>query len=285
MAGQLVSIKDRTGEQLARALVPGGWVSGGDRFDDPTQKYRPVIAAARASLPDGSVTMFMQTGEEFLEVVNPAGLDEKHEENKIDPYFGIMMRRYLLKEDYMDNMAIALAGGAGPALETETDIPLIGGRSAVEFSALIGERVSEKARDMTGTELPANSCGNGADQTADSRKAETDQFTDSRDEANWQFILKHTLTAHPIRQYRFTKDGKEKVMILAADLFAYDYDLAGRGSGALSGLPGGLLGRGTGSYISWGSEMIGAVIADSNKAVWARQAFFRFAASFKWTMT
>ena len=285
MAGQLVSIKDRTGENLARALVPDGWVSGGDRFDDPTQKYRPVIAAARASLPDGSVTMFMQTGEEFLEVVTPAGLDEKHEENKIDPYFGIMMRRYLLKEDYMDGMAVALAGGAGPVLETETDIPLIGGRSAGEFSSYVEERIREKARDMTGTDLPADDRENKSNKPADSREEETDHDTNSREEANWQLIPKHTLTAHPIRQYRFTKDGKEKVMILAADLFAYDYDLAGKGSGALSGLPGGLLGRGTGSYISWGSEMIGAVIADSNKAVWARQAFFRFAASFKWTMT
>ena len=261
MAGQLTSINDRTGASLAKALVPAGWVTGGDRFDDPTQTYRSVIAAARAAAPDGSVSMFVQTGEEFLEVIRGAGLDEKHAEDQIDPYFGIMMRRYLMKDEYLDKIALALAGGTGLTLEAETEIPLIGGVTAEEFDARIKEAVDSRARIMTGGEYAGEPGG---------------------DPANWRFILKHIITSHPIRQYRFSKERQQKVLILTADLFAYDYDLEGNGSGALSSLPGGLLGRGTGSYISWGCTGMGAVIADADKAVEARQVFFRFAASFQW---
>jgi len=276
MAGKLTTICDREGHPLAKALVPESWLTGGEKFVSPgavktgglssgekaagcsgeaCADDSRILAAARAINPDGSATMFVQTGEEFLEVIKGAGLDQKHDEDKVDPYFGVTMQRYLLKNDYLDKIAQALAGGAGPLLVAETDIPMISGQSAEEYE----ETVRDKARRL--------------EEWLESGGAAP---------AYWDFRVKHLLTAHPVRQYAFNKDGQDKTLIIAADIYAYDFDLAGSGTGALSGLPGGLFGKGTGSYILWGSGSLAAVIADADQTKEARQAFYRYAASFRW---
>lgn len=206
------------------------------------------MAAARVTSPDGQISMVMQTGDAFLEVVKPAGLDEKHEDDRIDPYFGIRMRRYLLADEYLEKIALIKAGEETLQFVTDGSFPSRDGQEADRFEAAVkGE--------------------------ADAYLAEI-----SRDD-QWRCELRHVIAAHPMKMYRVgeTKEtapgssgaeafisshaDSDHILIVGTDFYAYDYDLIGSGSGALSGLPGGLMGKGTGSYIRWGSRLIGTLNA------------------------
>ena len=279
---RMTDICDRAGSLLARALVPDGWKCSGERFESPKELLQPYMASVRAASPDGQISMVMQTGEAFLEVVEPAGLNEKHKDGEIDPYFGIRMRRYQLAEDYLETIARVKAGESLMSFAADGAFPSVSGQEPDLFKEAVKDEAAGYLAEI------------------------------SRDE-QWSSELKHVLAAHPMKMYRLEERGisgdgdprkeSEHILIVGADFYAFDYDLIGSGSGALSGLPGGLMGRGTGSYIRWGSRLIGSLnavigeknlsdpaagdaaqeertIADMRRA--AMRDFFRFAASFRW---
>ena len=251
-----VSFVDGTyGYTIASATLPASWNYSAQIQNYAQSKAEPFLTFVQATR-DGS-TIFAKSGENFLDIRNSIIQDEVFREGQMDQYFSTPMMTMKSGADYVNSIAPSLLGNvSGLKVMDSTTLPSYYGQNS---------DVLKKKLTAESTEL-------------------SKQFASSQ--VKYETIA--AVTEFPLVQYTFTRNRKKGIMLLGADMGAYEFHLsvARQQTMNMMGLLSNLMGQSTagmetGIYINWGSRNVFGLITDEEHFNDDVQAFINFVKTYR----
>ncbi|MBQ9037539.1 MAG: hypothetical protein IJ115_08805 [Erysipelotrichaceae bacterium] len=258
---QMVAVKfvdTATKTTIGTANIPTGWKYGAEIQNTFQSKEEPFVSIAQVTNTDNTVTMFVRSGENFLDVRNGIAQDEVHKDGAMDKYFNTPMRRLTAFDEYVNS--------------------------------LTGYFVNAKLTQVGKGTLPSYYGQN--DATAKKAwQADANELAKQFNNSQLKFELASLVNESVLLQYKYTANRKTNYMLLGADVGGFEFHLTSAAqqtnANNMMGLLTSLIGGGTqtntnsGVYINWGSKYIFGLITDEENLQSAATVFSNFVGSFK----